>query len=243
MWQTRNCFITACGPFHWVSAKAVGIMDTVLCEVWCRNNGLFVQLPISAVHVFHNQASTITVQLCARSSCFAVNCDAFCFDVWVGAQVLAEWLVFLNFLVWAPSQASCEEQYVNFETSQGYKYDENSVYCNLTLSTLLQATCLTTVPQFLLNHLILFHNYRLSNSCPTSNISALLLFAFIRELRPNLSPMLSGCFHTLACIVVKVLWYRDVWQITRKINMKCLSNVLAHSRAKHFPKNKKLAYC
>lgn len=61
VWQTLFC---STGPFHWVSAKAVGIMDTSLYEAWCMNNGLFVCFPVHVVHVFHNQARTITLCVC-----------------------------------------------------------------------------------------------------------------------------------------------------------------------------------
>lgn len=81
VWQTRFC---STGPFHWVSAKAVGIMDTSLYEAWCMNNGLFVCFPVHVVHVFHNQARTITlcVFMCVRVFVqhVFVKCDALLFD-------------------------------------------------------------------------------------------------------------------------------------------------------------------
>lgn len=81
VWQTLFC---STGPFHWVSAKAVGIMDTSLYEAWCMNNGLFVCFPVHVVHVFHNQARTITlcVFMCVRVfvQYVFVKCDAFLFD-------------------------------------------------------------------------------------------------------------------------------------------------------------------
>lgn len=81
VWQTLFC---STGPFHWVSAKAVGIMDTSLYEAWCMNNGLFVCFPVHVVHVFHNQARTITlcVFMCVRVFVqhVFVKCDALLFD-------------------------------------------------------------------------------------------------------------------------------------------------------------------
>lgn len=81
VWQTLFC---STGPFYWVSAKAVGIMDTSLYEAWCMNNGLFVCFPVHVVHVFHNQARTITlcVFMCVRVFVqhVFVKCDAFLFD-------------------------------------------------------------------------------------------------------------------------------------------------------------------
>lgn len=81
VWQTLFC---STGPFHWVSAKAGGIMDTSLYEAWCMNNGLFVCFPVHVVHVFHNQARTITlcVFMCVRVFVqhVFVKCDAFLFD-------------------------------------------------------------------------------------------------------------------------------------------------------------------
>lgn len=142
MWQTRNCFITACGPFHWVSAKAVGIMDTLLCEAWCRNNGLFVRLPLSAVHAFHNQASAITVWLCARSACFSVNCDVFplwCLSKGPGARGVLGVAGWLELFWFEPHlQAAQSSSWI-----LGLYRDVNmmkSLCCNLTLRTLLQTT-------------------------------------------------------------------------------------------------------
>lgn len=81
VWQTLFC---STGPFHWVSAKAVGIMDTSLYEAWCMNNGLFVCFPVHVVHVFYNQARTITlcVFMCVRVFVqhVFVKCDALLFD-------------------------------------------------------------------------------------------------------------------------------------------------------------------
>lgn len=58
-------------------------MDTSLYEAWCMNNGLFVCLPVHVVHVFHNQARTITlcVFMCVRVFVQHVfKCDALLFD-------------------------------------------------------------------------------------------------------------------------------------------------------------------
>lgn len=145
MWQTLSCFTTACGPFHWVSDKAVGIMDTSLCEARCMNNGLFVRLPVSAVHVFHNQAWTITVWLSAHSMCFAVNCDVFFhFDIWVRAQVLAKcsmllagWSVFWFGLVRQLLGERCKDKFgENFATSPQARYYKPLVFplCHSSLS-------------------------------------------------------------------------------------------------------------
>lgn len=59
-------------------------MDTSLYEAWCMNNGLFVCFPVHVVHVFHNQARTITlcVFMCVRVFVHHVfvKCDALLFD-------------------------------------------------------------------------------------------------------------------------------------------------------------------
>ena len=167
-------------------------MGTLLCESSCMNNGLFVRLPVSAVHVFHNWAWTITGRLCVH----AVRVSLFtgiCFPALMfqsgprcSRSAWCYWLDTFFCIIIRPPFTSQAHVRSSFRDSTGIQ--------NM-LKTLLQPHLKYIITNHLsnhsaTNHLIWFSIYRLPKSYPTGNISAYLLL--------NLSE--RWCQNVLLCL-------------------------------------------